>query len=72
MEKIVGGHDKAPGIAACGVLCTLMNTFRDRGLLTPDDLNLCLLRSRGSDSNWLECARELPNNRIQPTAFGRG
>jgi hypothetical protein len=24
------------------------------------------------DSNWLECARELPNNRIQPTAFGRG
>ena len=40
--------------------------------LTLGDPNLCLLRSRGSDSNWLECARELPNNRIQPTAFGRG
>ena len=47
MEKIVSGHDKAPGIAACTVLCALMNTLRDEGLLTPDDLRRLIEGARG-------------------------
>ena len=39
MEKIIGGHDKAPGLTALALLSALLNTLRDKGLLSLDDTN---------------------------------